>query len=111
MSWNSICPTNRVLPLWKMAFFPITWSIWMGRNELVFRGRNTDPNHLFDIILLRLGLWSRAKWQESLVSITDFMINPKGWCMVSGPDRRIDCEDWSAPPCGYVKFNTDGAVM
>ncbi|KAK8990880.1 hypothetical protein V6N11_028836 [Hibiscus sabdariffa] len=39
MSWNSLCPKSNVLPLWKMAFFAMTWSIWIGRNEKVFTGK------------------------------------------------------------------------
>ncbi|KAK8497165.1 hypothetical protein V6N12_066015 [Hibiscus sabdariffa] len=39
-SWSSICPMVRVLPLWKMAFFAISWSLWICRNELIFREWN-----------------------------------------------------------------------
>ncbi|KAL4297046.1 hypothetical protein GQ457_12G027800 [Hibiscus cannabinus] len=36
-SWIGCCPEVRLLPLWKMAFFAITWSIWLNMNGVMFR--------------------------------------------------------------------------
>ncbi|KAK8494415.1 hypothetical protein V6N11_065362 [Hibiscus sabdariffa] len=93
-----------------MAFFAITWSIWLNRNDVIFRGNGLDENQLFEIVLLRLRWWSRAKWSQWSMSIEDFMPNPE-CCGVARVEKRICKKDeWEAPLAGIVKFNTDGAV-
>ncbi|KAK9000988.1 hypothetical protein V6N11_082782 [Hibiscus sabdariffa] len=93
-----------------MAFFAITWSIWLRRNDVLFRGKGLDENQLFEIVLLRLWWWSRAKWPQWSMSIEDFMRNPECWGVARVEKRICKKDEWEAPPAGIAKFNTNGAV-
>ncbi|KAK8569040.1 hypothetical protein V6N12_007572 [Hibiscus sabdariffa] len=81
--WIDVYPRRESLPIWKMAFFEVCWSIrW----------------------------WFRAKWPRTAITITDLMANTRIWCYIKVVDVDGTKKDWVAPKVGYVKFNTNSAV-
>lgn len=59
------------------AFFAITWSLWLVRNELIFR--NKDPDYdVFFYILTRLCTWINVLMPEFTYNALDLLISAEG---------------------------------
>uniref|UniRef100_A0A7C9D861 Uncharacterized protein n=1 Tax=Opuntia streptacantha TaxID=393608 RepID=A0A7C9D861_OPUST len=50
---------------WLTSFFAAAWSLWMGRNEIVFQQKMVEAEVLGYMIRWRIAMWSKA-WKESL---------------------------------------------
>lgn len=62
---------------WMILFFAITWSLWLVRNELIFR--NKDPDYdVFFYILTRLCTWINVLMPEFTYNALDLLISAKG---------------------------------
>ncbi|KAJ4839076.1 hypothetical protein Tsubulata_032282 [Turnera subulata] len=60
---------------WISILFSTPWSIWLARNNLIFRNKEVDWERLFDIILLRCITWIRAKHPSFPLHLTDLLTN------------------------------------
>ncbi|XVE86722.1 hypothetical protein DITRI_Ditri18aG0056600 [Diplodiscus trichospermus] len=58
-----------------MLFFTVLWSLWLYRNEIVFKGRHLDPLKLIDTIKVRLAYWCKGNWPSLVASVDDFFFN------------------------------------
>jgi len=47
------------------TFFAVAWSLWMGRNEVVFQQKEVDASVLHYVIKWRVAMWSKA-WKEPI---------------------------------------------
>ena len=92
-----------------MAFFAITWSIWLTRNDMVFNNYLLDFQQLCDTIKLRITMWYKAKWPnggESLMDVARFSNAIKAYAI--GKTVRV-ITSWKHPPADAMKFNVDGS--
>ncbi|KAK9006318.1 hypothetical protein V6N11_035360 [Hibiscus sabdariffa] len=52
-----------------------------------------------------------AKWPQTALLITEFVINPSRWCPVGRLKEVGPVDKWLAPEADTLKFNTDGALQ
>lgn len=54
----------------------VCWSLWLHRNEIIFRGATLDAGKLFDLIQFRSWSWLTAKYGSFQASMCDWITNP-----------------------------------
>ncbi|WRX31364.1 Reverse transcriptase zinc-binding domain - like 10 [Theobroma cacao] len=74
--WNAINVKASCDKIWRMAVFAITWTIWIGRNEVVFNNKVWDKELIWELIKLRVATWADARWQSNSRSILDLYRYP-----------------------------------
>ncbi|KAK8675522.1 hypothetical protein V6N13_033588 [Hibiscus sabdariffa] len=104
---SSVC--NQLI--WYIALFGFSWTIWLHRNDRIFKRKVVDEAGIYDLSLLRIGHWAKCNWPRSIPSILDFIRFPHLAVTDSDQnfDRSFSC--WSAPPYGCLKFNVDAVVL
>lgn len=63
---------NRV---WRMFWFAIIWSIWLHRDELIFKDHSLDFCKVTDLIKVRVWSWCKAFFKMDCFSFNDWCIN------------------------------------
>ncbi|XVF26807.1 hypothetical protein REPUB_Repub14bG0050700 [Reevesia pubescens] len=111
LSWQNASPSSLCNKVWKMAFYAITWSLWLFRNDMIFKGIFLDVIWLSSIILLRLAIWSKACWPLSASLVDDFMKFPSLVRIKPAPIKIRPLVLWLAPSLGSLKFNVDGSSL
>ncbi|KAL4295515.1 hypothetical protein GQ457_12G025940 [Hibiscus cannabinus] len=96
--------------VWLLSFFSFVYSIWLYRNEAIFKGAKIDVNHFFDQGVLRLSWWCKALWPDVTPAFSDIVASPLRIGYVQPRTKILEAHGWIAPEKGSVKFNTDGAV-
>lgn len=43
--------------VWRMFWFSTIWSIWLHRNEMIFKQGNLDLDKVTDLIKIRVWSW------------------------------------------------------
>ena len=56
-----------------MSFYAIIWSIWLLRNDMVFKGKVFDFEQFINTLKFRIASWFKAKWPISLHIISDIV--------------------------------------
>ncbi|GLT68412.1 hypothetical protein SLA2020_406460, partial [Shorea laevis] len=64
---------------WYVIWFTIIWSIWLWRNQLVFKEGNVSPAMVVDLIKLRSLNWISAK-QNTDIAKELWLVNPREAC-------------------------------
>ncbi|XVF06594.1 hypothetical protein REPUB_Repub06bG0062400 [Reevesia pubescens] len=95
--------------IWCMCFFAICGSIWLCRNEVVFKGKLFNHSNLIEIISLRVTAWSKAKWLDDSLSVEDLFRNSMLLSCSKGPKKSDPALRWVPPPKGFLKFSVDGS--
>ncbi|GKV43654.1 hypothetical protein SLEP1_g50918 [Rubroshorea leprosula] len=70
---------------WESIWFTVTWTIWLARNEKIFKQKEVDRRKLLEMVQLRAFNWIKGK---------------RGGCYFS-------LSDWIQYPAGCLKFNCD----
>ncbi|KAK8996519.1 hypothetical protein V6N11_081790 [Hibiscus sabdariffa] len=96
--------------VWLLSFFSFVYSLWLYRNEAIFKGAKIDVNHIFDLCVLRLSWWCKALWPDVTPAFTDVVASPIRLSSVQPRPKILEVHGWIAPVKGSVKFNSDGAV-
>ncbi|XVF79317.1 hypothetical protein PTKIN_Ptkin14bG0211600 [Pterospermum kingtungense] len=109
VQWNSLLPNRALDKMWGMLFGAVAWSIWLCRNEVVFKGKNWELDHILDLIKLRLSMWMKARWLHLSMSMlnVDSSHYSVPFSKASDMVRKSSC--WIPPSEGMVKFNVDGS--
>ncbi|EOX93531.1 Uncharacterized protein TCM_002421 [Theobroma cacao] len=110
LAWDKACSNNKS-KMWVLAFYVITWSIWLFCNEIVFNGKQWEMGQLFDLIKLRLALWGKARWPKISGKMEDLFRCPS---LVSLPQQgrvRRQHVERVAPQDGWIKFNVNGEAQ
>ncbi|KAE8720371.1 hypothetical protein F3Y22_tig00020138pilonHSYRG00026 [Hibiscus syriacus] len=74
--WDNQKIRKQDKPIWSMAFFGFIWTIWIHRNNIVFKGCEFSVDRIYVSTLLRIGGWAKSKWPCDIPSISDFMRFP-----------------------------------
>lgn len=94
----------------KMAFNAITWSIWLARNDVIFKGNEWNGSNTFDLIKLQLAWWVKAKWSDlnpfflDVIRFLDASLNPQK------TQQAKQIERWQEPFNGDLEFSVDAAA-
>ncbi|GMI83350.1 hypothetical protein like AT4G29090 [Hibiscus trionum] len=113
--WRSILnkiPTldNLIKRVWILSIFGFIWSIWLFRNERIFKNKPLNADSLFYSSLAKIAFWCKCKWPDSFTSTLDFISQPN-LLSIQIKSNRLSCDDsWIAPPLGVLKFNMDASV-
>ena len=83
----------RSKPHWRLLFPFVVWLIWKSKNQLVFNGKNPNPN-LPSII------------NSQVVEFMHCVPSPRQ--STRSVIRRVR---WERPPSGWKKLNTDGLCI
>ncbi|KAK8648294.1 hypothetical protein V6N13_129052 [Hibiscus sabdariffa] len=91
-------------PTWLIAFFCISWTLWLYRNERIFEKKVAIANDLYELALQRIGHWVKSNWPRSILSITDFIRSPE--LTIIGAEQRVEHNSirWGAPLSGTGSF-------
>lgn len=93
------------------AFYAIAWSVWLHKNEMVFKGVVWDAKKVYELSKLRVATWAKAKWPQNYGMVLHTYQNPmlgKIRCKIK--EKRV-VADWSKPAIGQMKFNVDGVAQ
>ncbi|GLT32030.1 hypothetical protein SLA2020_067240 [Shorea laevis] len=61
---------------WSCIWFAVIWTIWLARNERIFRGKEVDNNRLLELVQLRSFNWIKCRSGSCLFSLSDWFQNP-----------------------------------
>jgi len=65
-AWTNRRFSNKTMrKLWISSFFATLWSLWMHRNEVIFKQKEMDMQTLCHLIKWRVTAWSQA-WKEKI---------------------------------------------
>ncbi|GLT65802.1 hypothetical protein SLA2020_382120 [Shorea laevis] len=70
---------------WCVIWYTILWSIWLWRNQLIFKEKSDSFDQIIKLIKLRSCDWIRAKYGLD-VSKDVWMQNPMEACRIKGVD-------------------------
>ncbi|KAK8998753.1 hypothetical protein V6N11_084136 [Hibiscus sabdariffa] len=110
--WHDSCLSYSKESIWPLIPFVILWSIRLLRNEVVFKGSKVDFVYLSFLARFHLVSWFKAKFLNCLISLNDLVVNPassQGWGSTASSTKSSMA--WIPPPCGFLKLNTDGAIL
>ncbi|KAE8661376.1 hypothetical protein F3Y22_tig00113726pilonHSYRG00442 [Hibiscus syriacus] len=69
--WNGDSCRKEVKPVWLLSFFS-----FIGQFECIFKKSQFTEENIFDIGLLKTGVWANCKWPRLVPSVQDFIRCP-----------------------------------
>lgn len=94
-----------------MIPFAILWSIWMERNDRIFKCSSfSSAADLISSIGMRIAKWALVRKEFSNFSLNAILIDWEA-CMECGPFKLRRFVVWSPLSLGVLKFNVDGAAQ
>ncbi|EOY08208.1 Uncharacterized protein TCM_022551 [Theobroma cacao] len=64
----------------------LAWTVWIGKNEVVFHNKVWDKELIWELIKLRVAMWVNVRWHDTTSSIIDIYRYPA----VSQPDTLLE---------------------
>ncbi|GMI95970.1 hypothetical protein HRI_003266300 [Hibiscus trionum] len=108
--WVNLPLKPSLKPIWIVAFCGIIWTVWLQRNEAIFKKKKITGSFLLDMAMIRVGHWCKGNWPESFVYVNEFLCNPAGTSIPKKRSARPMPGSWTKPPDGSIKFNVDATV-
>ncbi|XP_039017083.1 uncharacterized protein LOC120147913 [Hibiscus syriacus] len=78
-SWHEVSISLPPLSVWHIVPSSILWSVWLFRNDIVFKSGSIDSLQLSFLEKYRLASWFKAKKSNVPLSLKDIVANP--WMM------------------------------
>lgn len=69
---------------WRLLWFAVTWSLWLLRNDVLFKQAILDLDRVFELIKIRVWSWCNARVKKERFSFLDWSINPQT-CILYNP--------------------------
>ncbi|KAK9000750.1 hypothetical protein V6N11_081237 [Hibiscus sabdariffa] len=85
----------------------IWWSLWLTRNDKVFREKSLSSLELLFQAKMRALIWIKAENKDLVLIDGDWWTHPK---LPLASSANVVTE-WTPPDEGAVKFNVDGSVL
>src|ERR1044072_4468521 len=105
--WPALVENSDPL-LWNLIPYAMIWSIWIGRNDGIFKDKCVDCQELWEMQDLRIFWWAKGQGLDTAYDFGQFSNN---FCKIRFKNRRKNQRLvlWSPPSFGVLKFNVDGA--
>lgn len=68
---------SRLKEVWVQIWITIIWSIWIKRNNVIFRGMNFNLHRVMDLIQLRSWFWLRGKYERFHCLLSEWILDPR----------------------------------
>lgn len=56
---------------WEICFYAVVWSIWLERNQIIFRNKAYEEGLLVEIIKTKVAVWLKACYDLKEYSVED----------------------------------------
>ncbi len=113
-SWRVPSKNTLIIKLWELILPYLCWGIWKERNDIIFRGVESNPTQVFHKIKVLLhenikicgkGQQPLNEWDAGVMNnwnIRNMILNTKD------PNPRESAR-WDCRPTNWFKINFDGA--
>lgn len=61
--------------IWRLVPIAMLWSVWMLRNDCVFKGSQPNMDDLGETVKVRVGLWAKFGLPEFHYTVHDVVVN------------------------------------
>jgi ribonuclease HI len=109
--WDSLVYGKFQKKAWVMLFFSVAWSIWLLRNDVIFKQKIPDYDTLFFLIVTRLCLWLKAIEPDFPYSSSDLLRSAEGLIRWTNSQTLRTGVMWSPPMTNRFKWNVDGSSI
>ncbi|KAK8700546.1 hypothetical protein V6N13_018940 [Hibiscus sabdariffa] len=93
-----------------MTFFGVIWSNWLLPNEVVFNSVSSVETKCYEILIVRLSWWVKAKWPCILQAIFYFDQNSIIFALAGFDPISPSVQNFPPSPIGSLNFYVDGAI-
>ncbi|GKU94281.1 hypothetical protein SLEP1_g7800 [Rubroshorea leprosula] len=93
--WNTFQVAGRELKEkgvregWDCIWNSLVWTVWLGRNQKTFQGKEINREKLLELIQLKSFLWITAKKKRYAFTLTDWFLNPVACLKDDCRKRRV----------------------
>ncbi|KAK5837223.1 hypothetical protein PVK06_013033 [Gossypium arboreum] len=95
--------------LWMISVSASCWSVWLARNEIVFKRTSTSMDTLLFHSKMRSLMWVRAVHEDIQIQASTWWLCPSK-CTPSRNKRNETVLHWTPTPSRWAKFNVIGAA-
>ncbi|KAI8535123.1 hypothetical protein RHMOL_Rhmol10G0150800 [Rhododendron molle] len=60
--------------VWEICFYATLWSLWLVRNDTIFNNSSKQAWEVGDLVITRVAMWIKAKFDIKVYSIEEFKI-------------------------------------
>ncbi|KAK2661381.1 hypothetical protein Ddye_007914 [Dipteronia dyeriana] len=104
--------SDQVRVLWKTTIHVVVWSVWLARNQWIFKSKTMDFRSALSFVWRAV---SDANWLEigCMRNCVDDLLILYRFDLRGCPARAsvIRSVIWSSPAPGWIKVNTDNAAL
>jgi len=94
-----------------MLFFSMAWSMWLLRNDVIFKQKIPNYDTLFFFIVTWLCLWLKAIEHDFPYSSSDLLRSVEGLIRWTNSQTLRTGVMWSPPMTNRFKWNVDGSSI
>ncbi|KAG5551755.1 hypothetical protein RHGRI_009990 [Rhododendron griersonianum] len=76
--WDDSAFKNFEKVCWQATFYAAVWTIWLCRNDAVFKNKAWEVEEVVDLVKTRVALWIKGKFNLHEYSVEDFKWNLDG---------------------------------
>jgi hypothetical protein len=109
--WDSLVNDKFQKKTWLMLFFLVLWSIWLFRNDVIFKQKTLDYDTLFFLIITRLCLWLKAIDSDFLYTASNVLRLVDGLLRWTNLQKHRLVVIWSPPKANSFKWNVNGSSL
>ncbi|KAG8492236.1 hypothetical protein CXB51_009886 [Gossypium anomalum] len=94
---------------WLISISAACWTVWLGRNGMVFESRRVSMENLIFQTKMRALLWIRSVYNEVMLQENLWWIFLNR-CRIDNFIFKSATSFWHPPPHGWLKFNVWGVA-